>query len=75
MFSKNSPTVKANIINNMPSNIIDCISNKFNKYLGNCLKSNKKISVKSTKKLFTRFKKFKKSRKYNKKNKKFSYFY
>ena len=76
MFSKNSPTVKANIINNMPSNIIDAVSNKFDKYLGNCLKSNKKIE-KSTKKPFQRFRKFKKSRKsrkYNKKNKKFSYF-
>ena len=84
MFSKNSPTVKANIVNNMKSNILDTISNKFDKYLGSCLKSNKKIG-KSSKKLF-KFSKtksknpfknpFKKqSRKVNKnKKKKFSYF-
>ena len=73
MFSKNSPTVKANIINNMPSNIIDTISNKFNKYLGSCLKSNKKLFKFSKTKSKNPFKK--QSRKVNKnKKKKFSYF-
>ena len=48
MFSKNSPTVKANIINEVPINIIECISNKFDKYIGKCLKpQSKSISRKN----------------------------
>jgi hypothetical protein len=50
MFSKNSPTVKANIINEVPINIIECVSNKFDKYIGKCLKSQSKF--KSTENLF-----------------------
>ena len=65
MFSKNSPTVKANIINEVPINIIECISNKFDKYIGKCLKSQSKF--KSTENLFKMSKM--KTNKNNKNNK------